>query len=90
MRKSFKKYQPKKINYSSYETFSNEKYGETLINNSSKENFINNDDGFQRFCHISLDVLNKHAPCKKKHARGNQMPFFNKELSKGIMTRTKL
>ena len=90
MRKSFKKYQPKKINYSSYETFSNEKYGETLINNSSKENFINNDDGFQRFCHISLDVLNKHAPCKKKHARGNQMPFFNKELSKAIMTRTKL
>ena len=56
----------------------------------SKTNFINNDDGFQRFCHISLDALNKHAPRKKKHARGNQMPFFNKELSKAIMTRTKL
>ena len=53
----------------------------------SKENFINNNDGFQRFCHISL---NKHAPPKKKHARGNQMPFFNKELSTAIMTRTKL
>ena len=35
-----------------------------LINNLSKENFINNDDGFQRFCHISLDALNKHAPYK--------------------------
>ena len=55
-----------------------------------KIHFINNDDGFQRFCHISLDALNKHAPRKKKHARGNQMPFFNKELSKAIMTRTKL
>ena len=61
-----------------------------LINSLSKENFVNNDDGFQRFCHISLDALNKHAPRKKKHARGNQMPFFNKELSKAIMTRTKL
>ena len=61
-----------------------------LINNFSKENFINNDDGFQRFCHISLDALNKHAPPKKKHARGNQMSFFNKELSKAITTRTKL
>ena len=90
MRKSFKKYQPKIINYRSYKNFSNEKYRETLINNLSKENFINNDDGFQRFCHISLDALNKHAPRKKKHARGNQMPFFNKELSKAIMTRTKL
>ena len=90
MRKSLKKYRPKIINYRSYQNFSNEKYRETLINNLSKENYINNNDGFQRFCHISLDVLNKHAPCKKKHARGNQMPFFNKELSKAIMTRTKL
>ena len=56
----------------------------------SKNNFINNDDGLQRFCHISLDALNIHAPRKKKHAQGNQMPFFNKELSKAIMTRTKL
>ena len=64
-RKTFKKYQPKTINYSSNKNFSNEKYRETLINNLSKENFINNDDGFQRFC---LDALNKHAPRKKKHA----------------------
>ena len=56
----------------------------------SKENFINNDDGFQRFCRISLDGLNKHAPRKKKHARGNQIPYFNKELLKVIMARTKL
>ena len=86
MRKSFKKYQPKTVNYRSYKNFSNEKYRETLINNLSKENFDNNDDGFQRFCYISLDVLKKHAPRKRKHARGNQMSFFNKELSKAIMT----
>ena len=90
MRKCFQKYQPKIINYKSNKKFSNEKYRETLINNLPKENFINNDDGFQRFCHISLDALNKHAPRKKKHARGNQMLFFDKELSKAIMTRTKL
>ena len=90
LRKSFKKFQPKLIKYRSYKTFSNKAYRETLINNLSKEHFINNDDGFQRFCDISLNALNKHAPCKKKHARGNQMPFLNKDLSKAIMTRTKL
>ena len=90
MRKSFKKFQPKIINYRSYKTFSNEAYRETLINNLSKENFIINDKGFKRFCEISLDSLEKHAPSKKKYARGNQMPFFNKELSKAIITRTKL
>ena len=90
LRKSFEKFQPKLIKYRSYKTFSNEAYRETLINNLSKENFINNDDGFQRFCDISLNALNKHAPYKKKHARGNQMPFLNKDLSKAIMTRIKL
>ena len=90
MRKIFKNHRPKTINYRSYQNFSNEKYGETLINNLSKDNFLNNDDGFQRFCHISLDALNKHASRKFKHARGNQMPFFNKELSKAIITQTKL
>ena len=39
---------------------------ESLINKLSRENFVNNDDGFQRFCDISLATLNKHAPCKKK------------------------
>ena len=77
MRKSLKKHQPKTISYRSYKSFSNEKYRDTLINNLSKENFINNDDGFQRFCHVSLDALNKHAPRQKEHARSYQMPFFN-------------
>ena len=45
-RKTFKKYQPKTINYSSNKNFSNEKYRETLINNLFKENFNNNNDGF--------------------------------------------
>ena len=57
----------------------------------SKDIFINNGDGFLRFCnHISLYVLNKHLPRQKKHARGYQMRFINKELPKAIMTRTKL
>ena len=39
------------------------------VNKLSRENFVNNDDGFQRFCDISLATLNKHAPCKKKCSR---------------------
>ena len=34
--------------------------------------------------------LSNHAPCKKNHARDNQMSFFFKELSNEIMTGTKL
>ena len=39
---------------------------------------------------MSLDSLEEHAPSKKNYTRGNHMPFFNKDLSKAIMTRTKL
>lgn len=46
----------------------------------SEENFVNNDNGFERFCDISLSTLNKHAPSKIKHVRGNEMPFYDKEI----------
>ena len=82
MRKCFKKYKPKTINYRSYKNFPNEKYRETLIDNLPKVNFINNDDDFQRFCHIRLDALNKHAPSKKKHTRGIKSPTSIKNYRK--------
>ena len=90
MRKSFKKYQPSIISYRSYKNFSNAAFRETLIKKLSNENLVNNDNGLERFCDISLETLNKHVPCNKKHARGNQMSFFNKDLSKLVMTQAKL
>ena len=66
MRKGFKKFQPRIINCRSYKHFSNEAYRESLVNKLFQENFVNNDDGFHRFCDISLANLNKDAPCKKK------------------------
>ena len=56
----------------------------------SNEKFVINDDGLKRFCELSVNVLNRHAPRMKKYARGNQMPFFAKELSKETITRSRL
>ena len=44
----------------------------------------------QRFCDININILNRHAPRKRKLARGNQMPFITKDLSKAIMKRSGL
>ena len=35
-------------------------------------------------------ILDLHVPRKQKYARGNDMPFMNRALSKEIMTRTRL
>ena len=51
---------------------------------------ISNDLGFEKFCYVSIKLLNKHAPIKKKYKRSNQMPFVTKTLSKAIMKRWKL
>lgn len=54
----------------------------------AKENF--NTNTLEKFLGICVNVVNQHATCKKKTLRGNDSSFMNKELSKTIMTRTKL
>ena len=86
MKKSFKKFQPRIINYRSYKHFSSDTFRKDVIDKLSNEKFVTNDDGLKRFCELSVNILNKHAPRKKKYARGNQMPCFPKKLSEEIMT----
>ena len=50
----------------------------------------NSDQSFSNFINTYITVLNKQLPKKKKYVRGNQSPFMNKTLSKGIMLRTNL
>ena len=88
--KSFKKLKPRVINHRSYKPFSNEVITENLLGKVSRQTFVNNDYGFQKFCNITLKTLDKYAPRKAKHARGNQMPFMIKYLSKNIMKRSRL
>ena len=90
MRKTFKKLSPRIISYRSYKDFSNETFRDCLVNNLPNEIFSNNDNGLEKFCKTTMDTLNLFAPIKKKYARGNQMPFMTKDLSKEMMTRSRL
>ena len=67
IKKSFKKFQPSSVNYRSYKKNSNKTFRECLFEKVSKEVFINNDDRLKMFCNINLEVLNQHAPQKKKY-----------------------
>ena len=90
MRKIFKKLKPRTINYRSYKHFSNKAYRGSLLYELSKWVFFNNDDALQRLCDVNINILNRHAPRKRKPARCNQMPFVTKDLSKAIMKRSRL
>ena len=72
MRKEYRKFQPRRISYRSYKHFSNEKRRKKLLDNLSKVNLVNDIDGFQKFCDIGLETLNKHVPCKQRYVRSIQ------------------
>ena len=74
----------------SYKNFSNKKFKSYLLIELRKEDFVNNKKGFEKFCNISINVLNMHALRNKKIVRDNQMPFMTKDLSKEIMKRSRL
>ena len=86
LRKSVKKLQTIIINYRPQKNFLNGKFKIEL----RKEDFINNVKDFERFCNISMKVLNKHAQWKKKFARRNQMCFMTRDLSTEKMKRPRM
>ena len=45
---------------------------------------------YDAFENLVLHNLDKMAPMKQKHIRGNQFPFMNKDIHQAIMNRTRL
>ena len=68
--------------YRNYKSFSNENYKSDLVSELFKESFdnANNSDTVNSFLQLCVNVLDKQAPQKKKHVRGNQSLFMNREL----------
>ena len=87
----FRKLPPKVITYRNFSNYDNANFINSLndIHNKheNQEHLFNDPDCFYKLC---AEVLNRHAPQKKKHVRGNNKPFMNKNLSQAIMQRTKL
>ena len=88
MKASIRKLKLKVIHYRNYKRFCNESYRNELVADFSKQNFEEN--SLEKFLEVLNKVLDKHAPRKSKFVRGNHSPFMNRELSKAIITRTRL
>ena len=86
MKTTFPKAKPKIIQYRCYKKFNLEEFRAELRTKLSNEVVIN----YSRFEEVFLDVLNKHAPPKKKVFRANHKPYMTKHLRKAIMRRSAL
>ena len=87
---TYEKLKPRIVNYRNYKNFRNDAFRQILMDKLSTEKNNTNCSGFEKFLQICIDTLNIFAPCKKKYARGNNMPFMNKSLKKAHMKRSRL
>ena len=87
----FGKLPPRVISYRNFSNYDSANFinslNEVLYENENRDSFLKHPDYFYR---VFTEVLNKHAPPKKKYIRGNNKPFINKAISKAIMLRAKL
>ena len=87
----FRKLPPRIISYRDFSNYHNANFinslTEILFEDEDTESFVKDPDYFYKVC---TEVLNQHAPHKKKYVRGNNRRFMSKPLSKAIMQRAKL
>ena len=84
LKTTFKKAKPKEIFYRCYKTFDRDVFRNQLGTN------LANCKNYSQYKIRFLEVLNAHAPLKKKVVRANEVPYMTKALRKAIVTRSRL
>ena len=82
----YKKQKPKIIQYRLYKDFSNDVFMHELESTSSRFSQIS----FGTFKSTTDNILQKHAPIKKRYVRANQASFMNSKTQKEVMRRAHL
>ena len=90
LRVHFKKLKPIQITYHDYQNLDQAQFLEDLrdVPFHLCEALANLDPSLihDLLVKIFTEKVDKHAPLRKRHLRGNQVPFITKEYSKAIMT----
>ena len=83
---------PRKIEYRSMKRFSEKDFLADLNNVpwDSAYIFDNVDDQWDHWAKLYNEVLDKHAPFKKKYIRGDQLPWITPQLQREISIRNRL
>ena len=88
MKMHFPEMKPRVIRYRKYKTFNNDAFVNTLRQELTKQKKDLDEKVLDAFPEICTDVLDKHAPRRKRYS--NHKPFMNNEISKSMITRTRL
>ena len=87
---SFKRLEPNIISYRNYQSFCNDSFREVFVSEIQKSGSNIKTIPMNKCIDICNETLNRFAPLKTKYVRANNKSFMSKEISKAIMTRTRL
>ena len=90
LRSQFWRLKPKKIYYKNFKNFNAKNSLEEV---KSTDLIFSSDDpneNYELITNVFSNIVEKHAPLKKKFLRGNQAPFMTKEFRKAIYNRSRL
>ena len=79
----------RKINQSWFHYRNYKNFNEESFRNDLKQ-YTELCSSYDNFENVFLEVLEKHAPLKKKYIRANEVPYMSKTLKKAIMKRSQL
>ena len=86
----FSKARPKIIKYRNYKNFDKNNFLNDLNNINVRLNKENPNQCYDSLTTSVLEVVNRHAPLKKKTIKVNHASFVNKDLRKAIYARSRL
>ena len=81
LKTTFPKVKPKEIFYRNYKNFSDVNFRQDLVN-TIDENRVFISSKFFHFQEIFQNILDRHAPLKKKFLRANELPYMTKVLKR--------
>ena len=81
MKTFFKKLQTRVVNYRDYKYFEDDRFKTDLLSELGKGNIERNKSGLNTLLNARKRILYIYAPRKQEYAKGNHMPFMNKETS---------
>ena len=90
MKTTYRKREPRIVYYHDFKHFCNNSFKESLQKAISENLGFGCDEIYESFASSCTNVLDDHAPLKKKYVRGKYSSFMNKSLSKAIMVRRRL
>ena len=90
MKSRISRLKPRNVHYRSHKYFNEEKFPSDVKEADYSFKTSNPDENYLVLTNVFSNIVNIHAPLKKKILRENDAPFMNKELRKAICTRSRL